>query len=153
MLLDALRGEHAVLRLLLTGVSRQIHEHKGRDLQAAFALLEDSLASHARIEDELLFDRLLTTHLGIASALEAMCEDHRAIRRELGALKGLPASAFRERYGRFSEQVFEHFAIEERVLFPLAATHVAAEELTRFGEEWARLRGVDLASGPEAQHS
>jgi hemerythrin-like domain-containing protein len=147
-LLDALRGEHAVIRVLLAAVSRQTHERPAADLQPSFALLEEALASHAAIEDALLFDRLLTTHRGIASALESMSEDHKSIRQQIAELSRSPNDLFRTRYQRFAEQVGEHFALEERILFPLAADLVSEEELLQLGEEWARRRGLELGRPP-----
>ncbi len=127
-LLDALRGEHAVIRVLLAAVSRQTHERPAADLHPSFALLEEALASHASIEDALLFDRLLTTHRGIASALESMSEDHKSIRLQISELSRSPHEVFRTRYQRFADQVAEHFSLEERILFPLAADLVSQEE-------------------------
>jgi hemerythrin-like domain-containing protein len=154
-LLDALRGEHAVIRVLLAAVSRQTHERPAADLHPSFALLEEALASHASIEDALLFDRLLTTHRGIASALESMSEDHKSIRLQISELSRSPHEVFRTRYQRFADQVAEHFSLEERILFPLAADLVSQEELLQLGEEWARRRGLELgrASGEPNQPS
>jgi hemerythrin-like domain-containing protein len=143
--LGALQGEHAIIRVLLAGVDRQAHEGSGSlQMRVAFSLLEEALASHAAIEDALLFDRLLTTHLGIASALESMNEDHRSIRNQISELTIAPNEVFRTRYRAFAERVMEHFAIEERVLFPLAAELVSPEELEDLGAEWARRRGIEL---------
>jgi hemerythrin-like domain-containing protein len=142
--LGALQGEHAIIRVLLAGVDRQAHEASGSpQLRVSFSLLEEALASHAAIEDALLFDRLLTAHLGIASALESMNEDHHAIRKQISELSTAPNEVFRTRYRSFAERVLEHFAIEERVLFPLAAELVSREELEDLGAEWARRRGIE----------
>lgn len=142
-LLDALRGEHAILRLIIEGVARQGQVSSGPDLQAALSLMESALSSHAQIEDRLLFDQLSIRHSGILSALESMKEDHLAIRQQIGELLTAPAPSFPTRFSRFADLVLEHFAIEERVLFPLAQAAVSIEELSRLGELWSRSRGID----------
>jgi len=70
--LDALCGEHAVLRLMVDDLSRRIHEYDVQTLRATVRQFEAALISHAEIEDDLLFGRLSPSHAGIARSLTAM---------------------------------------------------------------------------------
>lgn len=148
--LEALRGEHAVLRAMLGEIGRLIHQYGPPELRAAVQLLESVLLSHASLEDELLFDSLSTGHRGIATALESMKEEHRTIRGLIRGIMDCPPEAAPGRFQHFADLVSEHFAVEERVLFPLASNLVGEEELARLGREWSRRRGVEVPPIPPA---
>ncbi|HBY59351.1 MAG TPA: hypothetical protein DEH78_05985 [Solibacterales bacterium] len=139
---DALRGEHALLRLLLAVTGREIHSWLGNSLRPPLTLLEHSLCSHAALEDELLFDQLSSTHAGLTTALASMSSEHRLIRERISLLAESPKPAFAARYAELCELVLDHFEVEERVLFPLAAESISEAQLLWLGREWSRRRGV-----------
>lgn len=145
-LMDALLGEHAVIRGMLSRLVRECNDRPPNWTSAALTMLEDALGSHAAIEDELLFDGLLTRKAGVSSALESMRGEHAAIREGLAGLTRTPAHLIRGQMESFSELVLEHFAVEERVLFPLAQSLLSAEELQSAGRQWAKRRGVQQSS-------
>ncbi|MCL4794971.1 MAG: hemerythrin domain-containing protein [Bryobacteraceae bacterium] len=145
-LVDALLGEHAVIRGMLSRLVRECKDRPAHWTSAALTMLEDALGSHAAIEDELLFDGLLTRKTGVSSALESMRGEHAAIREGLAGLTRAPANLIRGQMEQFAELVLEHFAVEERVLFPLAQSLLSAEELQTAGRQWAKRRGVQQGS-------
>ncbi|MBK9168427.1 MAG: hemerythrin domain-containing protein [Bryobacterales bacterium] len=142
-LLEAFLGEHAMIRGMLSCLVRQSHRDTPARLRPALALVEDALLCHAATEDQLLFDRLHTTRAGLSAALESMQREHEAIRGKLGALRRAPESEFRAGLERFAELVSDHFAVEERVLFPLVSEMVEPAALSHLAKQWAKQRGVD----------
>lgn len=143
-LVDALLGEHGVIRGMLLRLLREQHEPGTPVAADGFALLEEALASHAVIEDELLFDGLLTLKPGVAQVLASMRGEHSAIRASLAGLSRTRQEIRRGQIEDFVELVLEHFAVEERTLFPMAQGLLSPEELAAAGREWAKRRSVQL---------
>lgn len=141
-LIHALLGEHAVMRQWLLRILRDCHDQPVEAVPCNLTMLEDILTSHALFEDELIFNRLLTRKLSVSSVLESMRLEHDEIRARLAELPSLPPSRLRPRMEEFAEMVLEHFAVEERILFPLALSLLTPEELEPAGAEWARRRGI-----------
>jgi iron-sulfur cluster repair protein YtfE (RIC family) len=140
---DALRGEHGVLYRLFDHCEAGA---PGWDLplaKAAGAQLAAALATHAHLEDELLFVGLephLPREMGPLAVMRA---EHEEIEGALAALEGATdAGRARALLARVVGTGREHFAKEEQVLFPLAESRLAAGELIELGRRWAERRGV-----------
>jgi hemerythrin-like domain-containing protein len=108
-------------------------------------MLAAALASHAQLEEELLFTTL-EPHIGSMGPLAVMRLEHEKI--EAG-LERLPTV---EDLGQTQELLLqvvtvarEHFAKEERVLYPMATKALSAETLANLGAQWATRRAVSLA--------
>lgn len=143
---DALEGEHGVLNALLEHLKAKLLEAVELDfLHKLGAMLEAALASHARLEEELLFSTL-DPHLAGAGPLVVMRMEHEEIE---GALAKLPSAADLEQgrglLGHVINTASDHFTKEEQVLFPMAERLLGEPELTRLGTEWAQRRAVTLA--------
>lgn len=137
---DALLGEHGAIYPLLAHLEQASFASPG-EARTAAALLQAALATHAHLEDELLFARL-EERLGTqAGPLAVMRLEHDEIEGVLGRLvetEGvIEAKALA---GRLGELARAHFAKEEQVLFPLAGEILGEERLRELGEEWARRR-------------
>ncbi len=139
-----LTAEHALLRLQLTRVleaARQAPAARARD---ALASLLEVYELHERREDQAMVpvcERLFGGRDGAASVLR---DDHEAIRSAFHALSAQRAGvalsvASLERLRLLLE---DHFAKEERVLFPLILAHLEGREAADLAR---RLRFAETA--------
>lgn len=137
---DALLGEHAVIYPLLDELGRCDFETAG-EARAQARVVAAALGSHARLEDELLFDPL-EQHLGTgAGPLAMMRAEHDEIEALLARLVELEELAeARTAATQVTALAREHFAKEEQVLFPMADQTLDEAELGELGAEWARRR-------------
>lgn len=108
------------------------------------AMLAVALASHANLEDELLFTTL-ESHLGPIGPLTVMRMEHDQIE---GALERLPTvqnlAGARTLLLQVIKVAREHFAKEEQILYPLASRSLTIEALTGLGAQWAARRLIVL---------
>jgi hemerythrin-like domain-containing protein len=115
-------------------------------LQAAGALLERVLMTHAVTEDRYLFDALAPGQSGFHEVLDAMRDEHIQMAQELGKLRECEnEAAARGCLARLIDVTREHFEIEERVLFSLAAKRLSGEQLEQLGAGWKRHRMKEAA--------
>jgi hemerythrin-like domain-containing protein len=143
---DALLGEHAVFYALFTHMEQSVPTAESPlQVKTQGAMLAAALASHAHLEEELLFTTL-EPHIGSMGPLAVMRLEHEKI--EAG-LERLPTV---EDLGQTQELLLqvvtvarEHFAKEERVLYPMATKALSAETLANLGAQWATRRAVALA--------
>lgn len=153
-LLHALLGEHGPLRHQLDALRLAAPRLADGELRAAVLVTAEAVESHARLEDELLFDALAASGAMPPGPVEAMRAEHEAIVALLGQLLApadTPGRPDPQRTVlRLVETVRHHFAHEEHVLFPLAAQHLGAARLEALGAEWAERRAVEI--GPLAAH-
>ena len=143
---DALLGEHAVFYAQFNHLEQSIPAADTlAQVKSQGAMLAAALASHAQLEEELLFTTL-EPHIGPMGPLAVMRLEHEKI--EAG-LERLPTV---EELGQTQELLLqvvkvarEHFAKEERVLYPMATKALSAETLANLGAQWATRRAVALA--------
>lgn len=143
---DALLGEHAVFYALFTHMEQSVPTAESpSQVKSQGTMLAAALASHAQLEEELLFTTL-EPHIGPMGPLAVMRLEHEKI--EAG-LERLPTV---EELGQTQELLLqvvtvarEHFAKEERVLYPMATKALSAETLANLGAQWAARRDVALA--------
>lgn len=132
---DALVGEHGPLYAQLD----RLASAAGGSLEAIRScalLLKAGLVSHAHLEDDLLFAELERKN-GRDSLLEGMYEDHEQVDALLGELARVEdLEEARSLAGRLVALANNHFAKEEKAVFPLAEQTLGESELVRLGEEW-----------------
>lgn len=144
-ILQALLGEHglfyaqfAFLETALTATEDVATLHQ------LGAMLDAALRTHAALENELLFTRL-EERAGPIPPVVVMRMEHDQIERNLDLLLQTPeAAAARSLLLETIALAREHFAKEERVLFPMAANFLPPEEREALGEAWAVRRQVTL---------
>jgi hemerythrin-like domain-containing protein len=139
-LTDALLGEHAVIYPLLDQLERAPITSAG-EARAQASLLAAGLASHAQIEDQLLFAHLEAEIGAEAGPLAVMRREHDEIEGALANLERVESTGEARRLATYLVGVArQHFAKEEQVLFPMAEEILGQDELERLGAEWARRR-------------
>ena len=103
--------------------------------------------THAVTEDRYLFDALAPVQGGLHEVLDAMRDEHIQMAQELGLLRACESeAAARGCLARLINVTREHFEVEERVLFSLAAKGLSGEQLEQLGEGWKRHRMKEAAS-------
>lgn len=142
---DALRGEHAAFYAQFDHLEATLPQAgSAAEVRAAAVLLAAALASHAALEDRLLFDAL-EPQLGPIGPLAVMRAEHDEIERglaELAETQGLENA--RTLALHVVHVARDHFAKEEQVLFPIAERTLDVGALTSLGAAWAEARKVKL---------
>lgn len=142
---DALLGEHGVFYRLFDHCEAGLSGWGLEQVQAAGAQVASALASHAQVEDELLFTSLEEHLPADAGPLVVMRMEHQEIE---GGLEKLPSvtdpEAARALLARILHTARDHFAKEEQVLFPLAGERLGEARLQELGRHWAARRGVSV---------
>lgn len=145
---DALLGEHGAFAPILAHLENTLPAAgSAHEVRGLGQLLAASLASHARLEDELLFTAL-EPYIGAAvGPLAVMRMEHELIE---GNLRRLPQAESLDLAQRLLMQAVataqEHFAKEEQILFPLALQSLGNDTLCELGGRWAQRRGVALVA-------
>jgi iron-sulfur cluster repair protein YtfE (RIC family) len=139
-LTDALLGEHALFYKLFDHIDRDAASWDLAACQTWGRLLDETLESHAQIENRLLFDAL-EPMMGGMGPLAVMRMEHDSIGRCIHALPtaaDAPAALalLREIVGTARE----HFAKEENILFVMAERFLGAARLEELGAQWSEQR-------------
>jgi hemerythrin-like domain-containing protein len=140
---DALLGEHGALYAQFDRLEEELpHTTSAAEVREQAALLGAALVSHAKLEDELVFSRMLAAG-GDAGLLSAMGEEHEQIADRLGRAQGTnDVELARTELLEAVSMARDHFAKEERLAFPLAESLLGDEALTALGASWAAHRAV-----------
>lgn len=134
-------GEHAAMLTLFEHLEQNAAHMDLERLHETGALLERVVMVHSIAEDGFLFDAVPAAAGGLREALLAMRCEHKQLAQELGELRTAASEAVaRGCLQRVLESVREHFGVEERVLFPLAARQISQEKLEELGLGWKRRR-------------
>ena len=144
---DALLGEHGVFYAQFDRLEETLPAEDGLDrVRGLASLVSAALASHARLENDLLF-AAVEKHLGLgAGPMAVMRSEHDEIESTLArAERATDLDRGRDDLLEVVRMARSHFEKEERVAFALAERVLAEGELERLGEAWARGRGVVLA--------
>ncbi len=137
---DALLGEHGVIYAQLAHLASGAFA-SADEARAKAAELAAGLATHAQIEDELLFVPLEGVLGPNGGPLAAMREEHDEVEGTLERLALVDDAAQADALARRLERVArDHFAKEEQVLFPMAEQLLGEETLRDLGEQWATRR-------------
>ncbi len=135
-----LLGEHGVFYAQFDHLEQTVPNAETlAQVHSQGALLGAALYSHAHLEGELLFNTL-EPRLGPMGPLAVMRMEHDEIE---GALAELPeiqdVAEARRRLLHIVRVARDHFAKEERVLYPMEP-----DTLTRLGRLWAQQRQVSI---------
>jgi hemerythrin-like domain-containing protein len=140
-ILDGLMGEHAAMLTLFEHLEQNAAHMDLQRLHETGALLERVVMVHSVAEDRFLFDAVPAAEGGLNDALLAMRAEHKQLAREFDQLRATASkAAARGCLQRVFESVREHFEVEERALFPLAARRISREKLEELGSAWKRRR-------------
>ena len=142
---DAFLGEHAVFYAQFDHMEQFIPmATSGEQVKTQGEMLKSALASHAYLEEELLFKNL-ELHIGPMGPLAVMRSEHDQIERSLENLPGTQDLAQAQTLLlRVIEIARNHFAKEEQILYPLARKTLTPEMLSDLGTQWAKQRSVRL---------
>jgi len=147
---DALVGEHGPLYRQLDRL-QEAADGSAAHMQSCAQLLAAGLASHAHLEDSLLF-AAVEQRTGRDSMLEDMYDEHRQVDALLAELAAVASAEQAQATAlRLVTLARNHFAKEENAVFPQAEQTLGEAELVRLGEEWryARLEApFALKEGP-----
>jgi regulator of cell morphogenesis and NO signaling len=134
---DALVGEHGVIYALLAHMTSQ-PVASAEVVRAQAAELAAGLASHAQLEDELLFVPLEGPLGPNGGPLPVMRAEHAEVEGTLERLAQVDDLHEAEELIRHLVTVArEHFEKEEQVLFPMAEQMLGEDVLRGLGERWA----------------
>lgn len=144
---DALLGEHAVFYAVFTHLEQFIPTAETAVMvKAQGAMLAAALATHANLEEELLF-KTLEKQIGPEGPLAVMRLEHDEIEGSLERLPGVEElNQARDLLLHVVSTAREHFSKEEQILYPLASQSLSQEILTDLGTQWAVNRMVFLTS-------
>jgi iron-sulfur cluster repair protein YtfE (RIC family) len=142
-IIDGLLGEHGIFYALFDWYEKSTRQAQTlEDVQQLARPLAEALISHAKLEDELLFPPLESDRF-LRRPLLVMEREHKGIE---GALLGVESCT---RKKKALDQVLaaiesarEHFAKEERILFPRARQILNGSKLAHLTRRWAEARGV-----------
>jgi hemerythrin-like domain-containing protein len=142
---QAFLGEHAVFYAQFDYLEDALPGAASQDWVIAQALvLQSAVATHAQLEEELLFTQL-EPHTGQGGPLAVMRMEHEEIENTLDAIpEAADLDSARGRLLRVIQVARQHFAKEEQVLFPMADQFLNQEQLEQLGERWAERRRVDV---------
>lgn len=142
---DALLGEHGALVAMFDRLDHHLDSAKDSgEVREQAALLAAALVSHAELEDDLLFVAMIEA--GAPADLVAnMADDHETIAGGLRRAQGTTTvSEARDELRTAVGLARQHFELEERMAFPLAANLLGEEKLAELGAVWAERRAVWL---------
>lgn len=144
---DLILGEHGSLLTAFHYLEQVSADRELVPLLETARLVEDMLMHHAVNEDELLFDAMPLQARGVEDALRAMRREHESVREQFARLyESETISVARGRLSKLLDYCRDHFALEERVMIPLAEKTLGAERLAELGEQWARRRLIARAT-------
>jgi hemerythrin-like domain-containing protein len=140
---DVLLGEHAVFYAQFDYLERAIPAATSvTQVKSLGAMLAAALASHAQMEEELLFTTL-EPHIGSMGPLAVMRMEHDEIEKSLERLPTIQeVDQARELLLKVVTVAREHFPKEEQVLYPMAKKTLTAETLIDLGAQWAARRAI-----------
>jgi len=145
ILTEALLGEHAVFYAQFDHLVQTVPGVGDLTIiQAQTVLIASALATHAQLEEDLLF-KALDPHLGEMGPLAVMRMEHQEIESTLEQILNLEDLVeAKQKLLHVIHLAREHFAKEEQVLYPMASKVLGSEQLTTLGEQWAERRSVSV---------
>jgi hemerythrin-like domain-containing protein len=142
---DALLGEHGVFYAQFDHLDQLVPAvERVADIRTQAALLGAALATHANIEEELLF-KSLDPHPEAAGPLNVMRREHQVVEGTLGQIPTVAElDQSKELFLDLIEVARQHFAKEERILFHMASSLLGEAKLGELGSNWAKRRKVTV---------
>ncbi len=143
---DAFLGEHGAFYAQFDYLEKVVPVAETlAQLQSPAALVTAALETHARLEDELLFTAL-DPHMGQMGPLTVMRIEHDEIENILARVQEVQDLVEAQCLVLNVIQVArDHFAKEERILFPAADQMLGVESLAQLGKQWAAQRRVMIS--------
>lgn len=156
--LDIIHDEHRALAAMLSGLRSLVSGIEAGRLQPDFDLLASMIRYidevpekvHHPKEDQYLFNRLRARCPEAVPVIERLAAEHlqgeariAQLRAALAAYRqqGAPGfTGFKQALQTYLEQEWQHMNSEEHEVFPLARTHLTAED-------WAEIDAAFLANG------
>lgn len=141
---DALLGEHAVLYALFDHVESELAA--GSEPAPFVGVLDAVLRSHARLEDELLFNVMASETGPGGGPATAMIAEHREVGELLDRARRVAGDEARAilGLGDVIAVARNHFRREEEAAFPMAEELFDASRLREMGAAWGIRRDVRL---------
>jgi iron-sulfur cluster repair protein YtfE (RIC family) len=138
---EGLLGEHALSYALFDRAEAMADEAESLEaLVAAESVLSSAVASHAELEDQMLFSALAEGGC-VPGPIDAMRADHKEIELLSHAVRSsLTLSEAKDVMLRLVDTLREHFTREEMLLFPLCEQVLGAQKLSELGDDWAKRR-------------
>jgi len=145
ILTEALLGEHAVFYAQFDHLDQTVPGVGDLTIiHTQTTLIASALATHAQLEEDLLF-KALDPHLGEMGPLAVMRMEHQEIESTLEQILNLEDLVeAKQKLLHVVHLAREHFAKEEQVLYPMASKVLGSEQLTTLGEQWAERRSVSV---------
>ncbi len=142
---DAFLGEHGVLYAQFDLLEQALNAGENLDqIKSKTAMLAAGLVSHAHLEDELLFNALDKTPAG-TGPVPIMRREHDVIDHALAGVQQMDDAVQVHKLVKSTiELARQHFAKEEKILFPMANQMLEEESLTQYGILWGKRRSVTL---------
>jgi len=142
-LTDALRGEHGVFYAQFDYIEHSVPAVEDLAvLKTQAAILASALATHAQLEEELLF-QALDPDAGALGPLTVMRAEHEQVEGGLSKIPNITDLAEAQQLLlRIVEVARQHFAKEEQILFMLAEQSLDNQTLNDLGAQWAMRREV-----------
>lgn len=142
-LTDALLGEHGVFYAQFDHLEQVLPEVENiKVIHTQSGMLAAALATHASLEEELLFQSL-DPHPVAGGPLNVMRMEHQEIENTLEQIPIIDETDLsRQRLLYVVETARQHFAKEEQILFRLAYELLGDAALIELGSRWAVLRNV-----------
>lgn len=143
---DALLGEHGAFYAQFDHLEEVVPMAESlAQVQGLAALLTAALATHAHLENELLFTAL-DPHMGQMGPLTVMRMEHDEIEGILARVQEVQDLAEAQHQVLSAIQVArDHFAKEEQILFPAAHHMLDVDLLVQLGRQWAEQRRVMIS--------
>ena len=140
-LIDILLGEHGVFYAMFDNLDQRVPKSKRMgEVRSIARTLYAALASHTRLEDELLYPNL-ESHMRDATPLNGLREEHADIHRILDVAQDAQQTfEGKDRLLHVLAVARRHFAKEEQVLFKAARKHLSEELLHDLGRMWTEAR-------------
>lgn len=142
-IIEASVGEHGVFYVQFNYLEQVVPVAETlAQVQSLAGLLTAALATHARLENQLLF-AALDPYLGQGGPLAVMRMEHDQIESTLAQVQEAENLVEAQRLVLNAVQVArDHFVKEEQILFPIAQQVLAGEVLAQLGQQWAEQRGT-----------
>jgi len=142
---DVILGEHAVFRAQFAPLMEMAASAESlREVKNLVSVLDAALATHAALENDLLFPAL-EEQLPSDKAVSELRVEHLGIDATLARIQGagsLPEA--RSLLQGLMEVASGHFAREEEELVPMAEGALSGATLGRLGAAWAAQRKVRI---------
>ena len=142
-LTDALRGEHGVFYPQFDYIEQSVPAVEDLAvLKTQATMLASALATHAKLEEELLF-QAMDSDAGAVGPLTVMRAEHEQVEGGLSEIPNVTDLAeAQQRLLHVVEIARQHFAKEEQILFMLAEQSLDNQTLNDLGAQWAMRREV-----------